>query len=65
MFVPHFDERLGEDVLGPGVVPRFSRTPGAVRWAGRPTAGSDNADVLGELGVTEDDLATLRDQGVI
>jgi formyl-CoA transferase len=65
MFVPHFDERLGEDVLGPGVVPKFSRTPGAVRWAGRAVVGADNGDVFAALGLTDDDLAALRDQGVI
>ncbi|MEU8804361.1 CaiB/BaiF CoA-transferase family protein [Spirillospora sp. NPDC048819] len=66
MLTPHFDERLGEDVLGPGVVPKFSATPGSVRWAGPPEPGTHNADVYGELlGLTVNDLEELADEGVI
>jgi crotonobetainyl-CoA:carnitine CoA-transferase CaiB-like acyl-CoA transferase len=38
------DERVGRIVM-PGIVPRLSRTPGAVRWPGRPL-GADTEDVL-------------------
>jgi formyl-CoA transferase len=66
MLVPHFDERLGEEVLGPGVVPKFSRTPGAVRWAGPATPGEDNEDVYtAMLGLSPADLKELADAGVI
>jgi crotonobetainyl-CoA:carnitine CoA-transferase CaiB-like acyl-CoA transferase len=58
------DEELGTIAMG-GVVPRFSATPGAVRWAGR-TAGSANTAVYGGLlGVSAQELADLRDGGVI
>lgn len=66
MLLPHFDEGIGEDVLGPGVVPKLSATPGSVRWAGRPRPGADNADVYGELlGLDEQRLAELAGDGVI
>jgi formyl-CoA transferase len=39
------DERVGS-ILMPGVVPRLSRTPGSVRWSGRPL-GADTDAVLG------------------
>ena len=40
MLVDHYDERIGENVLGLGVVPTFSETPGAVRNAGASAPGS-------------------------
>lgn len=48
----------------PGVTPKFSRTPGDVRRAG-PTLGEHNAEVFAEIGLTDDDLATLEEKGVI
>jgi len=65
MLVAHHDERFDEDVLGPGVVPAFSATPGAVRWAGPPVPGHHNAEVYGELGLSDDELAALADEHVI
>jgi formyl-CoA transferase len=65
MLTPHFDERFGEDVLGPGVVPVFSDTPGAVRWAGPPVPGHHNAEVYSELGLSGEQIAALTDEKVI
>ncbi len=66
MLVPHRDDRTGDDVLGPGVVPRLTGTPGSVRRAGPPIAGYDNAAVYGDLlGVAEDERAELRERGII
>jgi crotonobetainyl-CoA:carnitine CoA-transferase CaiB-like acyl-CoA transferase len=43
----------------------LSVTPGAVRHAGLPL-GAANAEVLGgELGLSEDEIDTLRREGVI
>lgn len=71
---PHYRARnmvvAPEDpVLGPvsmaNVVPRLSRTPGAVRWAGR-SIGEDTATVLAEaLGLSADDVAGLEAAGVV
>ena len=54
--------------LGPlkmqNVLFRLGETPGEIRWSGRAT-GADNADVYGELGLGEADLASLREAGAI
>ncbi|MFF0158413.1 CaiB/BaiF CoA transferase family protein [Streptomyces sp. NPDC005263] len=54
--------------LGPvrmqNVLFRLSATPGAIRWAGRPH-GADTTEVLTELGLTEAELATLREAGAV
>jgi formyl-CoA transferase len=64
--VQHFDERIGEDVLGPAVVPVFSRTPGAVRWAGPAAPGTHNEEVFRELlNLKAEDLAQLAADGVL
>ncbi|WP_406127799.1 CaiB/BaiF CoA transferase family protein [Streptomyces sp. NBC_00989] len=54
--------------LGPlrmqNVLFRLSATPGAIRWTGRPH-GADTDPVLTELGLTENELATLRQEGAL
>lgn len=66
MLVPHYDAGIGADVLGPGVVPKLDRTPGAVRWAGPPQPGTHNAEVYkGLLGLTDEELRELAENRVI
>jgi formyl-CoA transferase len=65
MLAPHHDERFDEDVLGPGVVPLFSETPGEVRWAGPPVPGHHNAEVYAELGLSADEVAALAEEKVV
>ena len=66
MLVEHFDEAIGDDVLGPGVVPVMTGTPGAVRWAGPPRPGTHNAEVYGGLlGLSSSELQALESAGVI
>ncbi|MEV0739828.1 CoA transferase [Streptomyces sp. NPDC050549] len=54
--------------LGPlrmqNVLFRLSATPGAIRWPGRPH-GADTGTVLTELGLTEAELGTLRQEGAL
>jgi formyl-CoA transferase len=65
MLVEHDDAELGP-VVGPGIVPKLSRTPGSVRWSGPWAIGHDNADVFGELaGVDADELADLAERGIV
>ncbi|MCW3005420.1 MAG: L-carnitine dehydratase/bile acid-inducible protein [Solirubrobacterales bacterium] len=65
MLVEHVDPELGS-FTGPGVVPKFSRTPGGVRWTGPWTSGQDNAEVLGQLAdLGDEDLAALAREGTI
>ena len=48
----------------PGVVPRFSRSPGSVRFPGG-RLGQDNEQVFAALGLEPDELAALQSEGVI
>ncbi|CAM5227585.1 CoA transferase OS=Streptomyces alboniger OX=132473 GN=CP975_08855 PE=4 SV=1 [Streptomyces alboniger] len=54
--------------LGPlrmqNVLFRLSETPGAIGWAGRPH-GADTDAVLAELGLTPEEIATLRKEGAL
>jgi formyl-CoA transferase len=66
MLVEHFDERIGRNVLGPGVVPVLSESPGGVRRAGPARPGRHNDEVYcGLLGVPAEELAALAEQGVL
>ncbi len=64
LLVAHRDEVHG-DMTVPGVVPKLSATPGAIRQAARWTVGADTEEVLGELGVDAAELARLREEGVV
>ncbi len=66
MLVEHFDERIGRNVLGPGVVPLLSESPGGVRSAGPARPGQHNSAVYGELlGHSAEELITLTEKGVL
>jgi formyl-CoA transferase len=66
MLVEHWDERVERPVLGPGIVPILSETPGSVRNAGPARPGQHNDEVYGGLlGKTDAELDALRTEGVI
>jgi len=66
MLVEHFDEGIGRNVLGPGIIPVLSETPGSVRNAGPAQPGQHNDEVYGDLlGLTADEIADLEYQGVL
>jgi formyl-CoA transferase len=65
MLVTHQDAEFG-DFVGPGIVPKFSETPGQVRWSASWEEGSHNRDVYGGLlGLSDEELEELKEQGVL
>ncbi|ORV18066.1 CaiB/BaiF CoA transferase family protein [Mycobacterium celatum] len=66
MIAEHWDERVDRPVLGPGIVPVFSESPGVIRNAGPARPGQHNDDVyLGLLGKTAGQLDRLRAEGAL
>ena len=54
------------DVAMPGIVPVLDGTPGDIEWLGSTELGAHNEDVYrGILGLTAEELADLKDDGVI
>lgn len=56
--------REGYQVEVPGIVPKLMGTPGAVRSAA-PRLGEDTDAVLREIGLTEEQIAALRERKVV
>ncbi|MCK0174743.1 CaiB/BaiF CoA-transferase family protein [Mycolicibacterium sp. F2034L] len=66
MIAEHWDERVERTVLGPGVVPVLSESPGGIRNAGSARPGQHNDEVYGELlGKSAVELEELRAEGVL
>jgi succinyl-CoA---D-citramalate CoA-transferase len=64
MIVEIEDPDIGTVAL-PGIVPKLSRTPGAIAWAG-PRMGAHNDEVYGRLlGLSPAEIDGLRRRGVI
>jgi crotonobetainyl-CoA:carnitine CoA-transferase CaiB-like acyl-CoA transferase len=64
-FVEHDDPELGP-LVGPAVVPRFSETPGSVRWTGPWQPGSHNREVYCDLlGLSRGELEELAGSGIV
>ncbi len=71
---PHFAHRdmlvdVEDEVLGPvtvpGVVPKLSASPGAVRWAGRAIGDDTRAVLAAELGLSDGEIEALARAGVV
>jgi formyl-CoA transferase len=56
--------RDGDELEVPGIVPKMTGTPGSIRRAA-PGLGEDTDAVLREMGLSEENIATLRGKGVI
>jgi len=54
----------GVHVKMPGIVPKLSETPGAVRWQG-PTLGEHTDSVLSALGMSRTEIEKLKARGVV
>ena len=65
MLIEHHDEGFGS-YIGPGIVPKFSGTPGEVRWSGTWENGSHNEEIYcGLLGLSSSELEGLHEEGVV
>ncbi len=51
-------------VLHAGIVPHVPDDPGAVRWPG-PAVGAHSDEILAEIGLSADEIAALRSEGVV
>ena len=60
-----YEDEVHGTVSAPGVVPKLSGTPGSVRQAARWTVGADTDAVLAEIGIDDEERATLREAGVV
>lgn len=60
-----FDYALNRDVTMQGVVPKLSKTPGSVKWAGPPLGMHNHEVYQGLLGLSEDEINELKSTGVI
>ncbi len=56
--------RDGDVLEVPGIVPKLSATPGTVR-SSAPHVGDDTEAVLREIGLSAEQIAALRDKGII
>jgi formyl-CoA transferase len=66
MIAEHWDERVERSILGPGIVPVFSESPGRIRNAGPARPGQHNDDVyIGLLGKAAEELDELRAEGAL
>ena len=66
MIADHWDERIGRNVKGPGVIPVLTETPGTIRRAGSAHPGQHNDEIIGALlGHSEAELHQLRAEGVL
>lgn len=66
MIAEHYDERIQRPVLGPGVVPLLSESPGTIRHAGPARPGQHNDEIYtGLLGRSVEELQQLGAQGVV
>jgi crotonobetainyl-CoA:carnitine CoA-transferase CaiB-like acyl-CoA transferase len=65
MIVRMSDPELGE-IAAPGITPKLSGTPGEAGVAGAWEMGEANPEVYGKrLGLADDEIARLREEGVI
>ena len=55
----------GGTVRMPGVVPRLGADAGGIRWPGEALGASNHEVFCGLLGLTDEELAALRADGVV
>ncbi len=56
--------RDGESLKIPAILPKLGRTPGRTEWPGQPVA-THNQEVFASLGLSDEEIRALADEGVI
>jgi crotonobetainyl-CoA:carnitine CoA-transferase CaiB-like acyl-CoA transferase len=65
MLLEHVDPDFGP-YIGPGIVPKLSETPGAVRWSATWEQGGHNQEIYCDLlGLDRTELDSLKTEGVV
>ena len=54
----------GKDLIAPGIPVKLSHTPGTVQMT-FPTIGQHNEEILAEVGISPEELISLKDRGII
>ena len=54
----------GQDISLPGIVPKFTETPGETKWLG-PKLGEHTREILQAIGYSDEQQTQLRNTGVI
>ena len=54
----------GAPLKVPGIIPKLSRTPGAIRTPA-PRLGEHTDEVLGEIGYSDTEISRLREAHVV
>jgi crotonobetainyl-CoA:carnitine CoA-transferase CaiB-like acyl-CoA transferase len=60
-----FEHASAGSLKMPGVIPRLSKSPGQVKWLGRALGEDTDAILREKLGMTHEQLASLRERGAI
>lgn len=58
------DEDIGNVTLA-GVVPKLSRTPGRIKWAGRRIGQDTETLLMKHLALTQDEIKELEEKGIV
>lgn len=59
-----WENNEGKKIIGPNVMPKFKNKPGQV-WRAMPTRGMDSADILSDLGYSDEKIQELSDKGIL
>lgn len=63
--IKQYDEELKQDLTVNGICGKFSKTPGKIKWNGRPK-GHDNEEIyLGLLKMSKEEYERLKEEGTI
>ena len=60
-----FTDPVAGEIVIPGVIPKLSKTPGRVKHVGPPLGDGIDAVYGGLIGLSADEIAALKDKGVI